>query len=60
MRKVRTIVCYHRQLGHQGIVTAVRRGRLDGDAMPDDPYWRTSNRPLWEAVASTVEIRREM
>jgi hypothetical protein len=31
------------------------RGRLDGDAMPDDPYWRTFNRPFGEAVASPDE-----
>jgi hypothetical protein len=34
------------------------RGRPDGDAMPSDPFWRTSNCPAWEAVASTLEIGR--
>jgi hypothetical protein len=45
LRKVLISVCHGRQLGDLGIVAAVRRGRLDGDAMPSGPYWRTSNRP---------------
>ena len=45
MRRFRTSVCHQRQLGAWGIVATVRRGRLDGDAMPSGPYWRTSNRP---------------